>query len=78
MKNLCSSHRDMDTDISCVVGCVHVYIMFYQVFPRCPSDHHLVGLFENPLLLLHLGIPGCWLELLWSMWSVSRGVVIIY
>ena len=64
IKNLGSPHRDKDMDICHVVGCVHVYTMFCQVFPQCPNDHHLVVPFGNPLLLHHLGIPGCWLELL--------------
>ena len=63
MKKLGSSHNGMDTDIGCMVGCVYVHTMFYQVFPWWSNEHYLEVPFGSPLLLLHLlGILECLLE----------------
>ena len=65
MKKLGSSHKDMDTDIGCVVGCVNVHTTFYKVFPWWSNDYCLGVPFGSPPLLLHLlGILECLLELL--------------
>ena len=63
MKTLGNLQKSMDTDISHVVGCVHVHTMFCQVFTWWCNDHHLGVSFGSPLALL-LGILGCLLELL--------------
>ena len=64
MKEFGSSHQGMDTGIVCVVRHVHVYTMFYQVFPWWSNDHHPGVLFGSSLLLYPLGILEYLLELL--------------
>ena len=66
MKEFGSLHKGMDMGIICVLRHIHVYTMFYQVFPRWSNDHCSGVLFGSPLLLLPLllGILEYLLELL--------------
>ena len=52
MKGSGSLHKGMDMGITHVVSHVHVYTMFYQVFPQRSNDHHSDVPFGSPLLLL--------------------------
>ena len=65
MREFGSLHKGMDTGIVHVVRHVHVYTMFYQVFPQWSNDHCPGVPFGSPLLPLHpLGILEYLLELL--------------
>ena len=64
MMKLGSLHKGMDMGITHVVGHVHVYTMFYWVFPWRSNDHHSEVLFGSPLLCCLLGLPEYLLELI--------------
>ena len=79
MKELGSSHKGIDMGITHVVSHVHVYTMFYRVFPQWSNDHHSGVPSGSPLfffLIFYVFWSTCW-SCSRSWQSDSLGVVVI-